>query len=134
MIVVVCGGKDFDDWGQICAALDYWHARLKITLVVQGGEVSLDPAERDVPFCDRRKWGAGWFAQRWAILRGVPFVEEALDLAEWKKTGGPAAPLRNRRMLEKHRPDRVITFPGTEGFSDMLNQARARGIKCIEVA
>jgi len=132
--VIVCGGRDFKGWKTAKTALDFWLPRLPITAVIQGGQVSLDPAERHLPWEQRKKWGADYIAKRWAELRGIPVIEEAVSAEEWKKLGGAAGPIRNRKMLDLHKPQAVISFEGGSGTADMLRQARARGIKCIEVS
>lgn len=134
MRVVVCGGRKFRDQKLAYESLDFWHNRLGFTLLIQGGQVSVDPSERHLPWDQRQKWGADYIAKCWAELRGVPMVEEAVSDADWKKFGPRAGPLRNGRMIDAHRPERVISFPGGAGTADMLGQARARGIKCIEIA
>lgn len=128
------GGKAFDDWEKAKAALDYWDARLQITRIVQGGHISLDPAEGHLPLGDRRKWGAQWMAKRWAMTRGIPFVDETLSSDEMKKLGASALATQNRRMLDRHKPHRVIAFAGDDGAVELLNQARASSVRCIEVA
>lgn len=133
MKAVICGGKNFNDWDKALRSLDYWRSRLDITVVVHDGDVSFDPAERALPDSQRRKWGVAALAQRWAELRGVGIIEERVRDDEWKKLGDRAAPLRNRRMLDIHKPGALICFPGDDSAAEMLNQARAAGVKCIEV-
>lgn len=53
--------------------------------------------------------------------------------AEWHKHGRAAGPIRNKRMLEDGKPDVVIAFPGGRGTANMVKQARAHGVKVIEV-
>lgn len=126
MRVLITGGRDFRDWKKACSAFDYWHLRLDITLVIQGGQVSRDPR-------DQEKWGGDYYAKKWAGLRGIPVVEERVTDEEWKKFDRDAGPMRNRRMIDRHKPEKVIALPGGKGTQDMLNQARACGIRCIEV-
>lgn len=133
MKVIVCGGPDFRGWKAARTALDFWLPRIPITVLIHGGRVSMSPADRHLPWEERKKWGADYIARRWAELRGVRTIEEALPDAEWKKLGGSATVLLNRKLLDL-RPDRVIALPGGEETSDMLTQARMRGVKCIEVA
>lgn len=133
-VVVVCGGRDFKAWSKARWALDYWHQRLGFSLLVQGGQVSMDPAERSLPWDKRTRWGADYIAKRWAMAKGIPNAEEAVSDADWKKFDLAAGPMRNTRMLMKYKPQRVIAFAGGKGTADMLDQARRAGVKCIEVA
>lgn len=51
--------------------------------------------------------------------------------ADWARHGRRAGPLRNQRMLDEGRPDRVIAFrmPGpSRGTDDMVRRARAAGL------
>jgi hypothetical protein len=134
MIVIICGGRDFRDQEKAFWVFDYWMPHLPITKVIQGGQVSLDPTERSVPWEKRKRWGADYFAGLWAKERRIPMVEERVTDEEWKKFGPAAGPMRNRRMLVRHKPEYVIALPGGRGTSDMLAQARAAGVKCIEAA
>jgi len=47
--------------------------------------------------------------------------------------GRAAGPVRNAQMLAEGKPDFVVAFPGGRGTADMCKQARARGVKVVEV-
>jgi hypothetical protein len=53
--------------------------------------------------------------------------------ADWTKYGRAAGPIRNKQMLVEGKPDLVVAFPGGPGTADMVRQARAAGIRVIEV-
>lgn len=127
MVVIICGGRDFRDRSKMAEALDYWMQRLPITKVVHGGQTSFDRLTKE-------KYGTDYLAGEWAKSRNIPVVVEAVSDEEWKKVGRGAGPMRNRRMLDRHNPERVIAFKGGSGTENMLEQARGRGVKCIEVA
>lgn len=113
MRIVVCGGRTFDDWEALKAVLDALHAFEAITEVIEGGAA-----------------GADMLARLWAEWEhDIPVTTV---LAEWKKYGPKAGPLRNVRMAEM-KPDLVVAFPGGQGTQNMIMQARTRGIQVSEV-
>lgn len=65
MIILVCGGRNWDDQDAMNAALDRIHAETTVTLLIEGGQATRDKASA-------RIWGADWQAQTWAISRNVP--------------------------------------------------------------
>jgi len=75
--------------------------------------------------------GADTLAGRWAELRRVPV--EAFP-ADWEKHGRAAGPIRNAPMLAEGKPDLVVAFPGGRGTANMCKQARAAGVKVVEVS
>lgn len=111
MKLLVCGGRDFNDW----AMLDYWlrkvHAKRPITLLIEGGAP-----------------GADSMARTWATKRGIRVETEHAD---WKKYGKAAGPIRNELMLTKWAPDGVVAFPGGKGTAGMIEKAEAAGVKVI---
>lgn len=121
MRVLVCGGRDFDDFEAIENFLNEGHQVTPISLLIQGGQRGWSETKNE--------WvGADWLASEWARKYQVPFVNEP---ALWDKEGRAAGPLRNGRMLEKWTPDIVIAFPGGRGTLNMINQANAAGIQVI---
>lgn len=51
--------------------------------------------------------------------------------ADWRAHGKAAGPIRNQRMVDEGKPDRVVAFrmPGeSRGTDDMVRRARAAGI------
>ena len=116
MKILVCGGRDYNDWFRVKQALDKIHREQEITEVVHGA------------CCDRlgKLRGADRWAEWWAILNEVPY--QAVP-AKWKAHGPSAGPRRNELMLERHRPDFVLAFPGGKGTKNMLNLAQQAGIE-----
>jgi hypothetical protein len=53
-------------------------------------------------------------------------------MADWKRFGRAAGPMRNERMLKEGRPDLVIAFPGRTGTAGMKALAREAGVMIIE--
>ena len=114
MRVLVCGGRDFDDWGRLCSELDkllFDSARL--IHIIQGGAK-----------------GADFLSRVWAKFRNCPWSEYPAD---WKKYGKGAGHIRNQQMLDEGKPDLVLAFPGGVGTADMVRRARKAGVEVIEV-
>jgi predicted Rossmann-fold nucleotide-binding protein len=103
MRVLVCGGRDYDEWKSVARAL----VELKPTVVIQGGAS-----------------GADRLAARWADINGVPIVTYP---ALWKQ-GKKAGPMRNAFMLQDGRPDIVLAFPGGRGTDGMVKLAEDAGV------
>jgi hypothetical protein len=109
MKFIVCGGRDYKDTEDVFWALDALHAKVGITLIIEGGALGTDRLGR-----------------AWAIDRGIPYKTYEAD---WKTYGKRAGPFRNLAMLTEGKPDGVVAFPGGRGTADMVNQATKAGIK-----
>jgi hypothetical protein len=105
MKVLVCGGRNFDDWPFIVYVLDRVHARHPITTLIEGGAT-----------------GADQFARRWAITRGI---EVATYPPDPDRYGHRAGPVRNTQMLREARPQLVVAFRGGSGTAHMITIAKA---------
>lgn len=112
MKVIVCGGRNFDNKEFVFQQLDKLHAATPIEWVIEGGAK-----------------GADALAMQWAGSRQVGWTEIK---AYWKKDGRAAGPIRNAEML-KHEPDLVVAFPGGPGTANMIKQAKAAGVKVLEL-
>jgi predicted Rossmann-fold nucleotide-binding protein len=110
--VLVCGGRDYQDWRTVADALRRLHESSPIGLVIHG--------------CDP---GAATLAVRWARLAGVP--TSGFD-ADFQSHGPAAERIRNARMIVESKPDLVIAFPGGEGTTDLVSRARAAGVPVEE--
>ena len=108
MRVIVCGGRDFADRTGLYAALDRFRSLHGITCVIQGAAP-----------------GADTLAYDWAADRRVMVINEP---AMRKKYGKSAGPKRNQHMIDAHKPNAVIAFPGDVGTADMIKRAKAAGI------
>lgn len=120
MNVLICGGRDMDrisawNWLEMNAKDELSFASglnsFTIEKVIHGG-------------CRGADEGAG----DWAKSEHIPVV---VCRADWKKHGKAAGPIRNREMIEVHKPDFVIALPGGKGTADMTRQAEAHGITVI---
>lgn len=112
MRILVCGGRNFNDWPLLKDTLDGLEP-MQASVIIHGAAL-----------------GADALASQWARLRRVvvePFF------ADWKTHGRASGPIRNARMLEEGKPDLVVAFPGGRGTANMVAQARAAGVRVIEV-
>ncbi len=109
MRVLVCGGRDYNDYEKICMALDKSSHQKTITLLIHGDALGADRLARD-----------------WAFSRNVP---RAPYPADWEAHGKAAGPIRNQKMIDEAKPEGVIAFPGGKGTADMIRRARAAGLQ-----
>jgi hypothetical protein len=113
MRVIVCGGRKFNDFQKMATAM---------TLIPQNSVIVHGGAK-----------GADHLAYKIATIRGM--TTEA-HLADWKKHGKAAGPIRNQAMLDTLDPKRdfVLAFPDPEskGTWDMVERARKAGVR-VEV-
>lgn len=115
MRVLVCGGREFDDYETLRLELFkvFDGVPFKEALLIEGGAK-----------------GADFLARVWAKGNGVPYKEYP---ANWKTHGYRAGPIRNQQMLDEGKPDLVVAFPGGEGTADMVRRAKKAGVEVIEV-
>lgn len=109
MKVLVCGGRDFKDWGAMRAILDNLRG---VEEIIHG---------------DAR--GADELAGRWALFRDVPCREFP---AKWERHGRSAGYRRNVEMADT-QPDIVIAFPGGKGTAHMVELAHKRGVRVMDL-
>jgi hypothetical protein len=115
MIVLVCGGREYEEAQRLYRTLSNVHENYRIDKIVCGGAPGADP-----------------IALSWAIKYGV-----RCDVypADWHKHGKSAGPIRNKQMLEDAKPDMVIAFPGGKGTANMTSLARKKAnvrVWCVE--
>jgi hypothetical protein len=106
MKVLVCGGRDFDDYEKVKDVLSQlfpWP-----TLIIEGGAD-----------------GADNLANMWARSQKIPVQQYKAD---WEKHGKGAGMIRNKQMLDEGKPDFVVSFPGGRGTWDMTSRAIEAGI------
>ena len=113
MKILVCGGRNFDDYDNMQSVLSSLNAeRGPISLIIHGAASGADRM-------------AGIYAYHHDIM-----VQEFP--ADWSAHGRSAGPIRNAAMLKKGRPDLVVAFPGGRGTADMVYQARNAGVEVID--
>ena len=112
MKILVCGGRDFNDYNAVKHVLD----DLKPGCIVSG-----------------MARGADTLAARWARNNNVRLLEYPAD---WKRYGRSAGFRRNRQMLDSEHPHLVVAFPGGRGTRHMVSYARSRNVpvKDLETA
>lgn len=117
MKVLVCGGREFDQWAILAPALDHFLDMADLLgeplTVIEGGAK-----------------GADFLGRVWAVWRGVDFREVKAD---WNEHGRAAGAIRNREMLLRHSPDFVVAFPGDRGTGDMIRAAKYAGFVVVRV-
>lgn len=112
MKVLVCGGRDFNDALTLGSWLGGIHKNNgPITLLIEGGAR-----------------GADYMARRFAEWAGIPVKTFPAD---WDKQGRSAGPIRNRQMLVEGQPDLVVAFEGGRGTANMVEQAKAAGVRVL---
>lgn len=112
MIVLVCGGRDFEDRPWLERVLDYFHEKHQFTVLLHGAAK-----------------GADSYAGSWAYAKGG--IEVKKFPANRKTHGKSAGPLRNQLMLSEGKPNLVIAFPGGTGTADMVVRANLAKVPVI---
>jgi hypothetical protein len=107
--ILVCGGRNYFNQAQVNAILDQHNP----TTIIHG-------AAR----------GADTLAGNYARANNL---QEIACPADWAKYGLKAGFLRNAQMLNDHKPDLVIAFPGGRGTADMVRRARRAKVVVIEI-
>jgi hypothetical protein len=118
LVLIVCGGRDYEDRDQVYLFLDYIDYMRVIKTIIQGGAT-----------------GADKLAKEWAESRGKKCIEERALWGYLEEKGAvirtrsdgtqynaKAGYDRNLRMLTKHNPDGTVAFPGGRGTADMIKQ------------
>jgi hypothetical protein len=114
MRVLVCGGRDFLNRTAVWKELNGLHAKHGRLTVIQGGARGVDQMARE-----------------WCYdVRSVHMINEPAD---WLKHGPAAGPIRNQLMLDEHKPDMVLAFPGGRGTADMVRRAEKAGVPVLHV-
>jgi hypothetical protein len=114
MKVLVCGGRDFNDWDLLHEVLNGLNNDKAIDCIIEG---------------DAR--GADRLAGQWAQQHGIGL---RIFVPEYDQFGPRLAPpLRNQRMLDEGKPDLVVAFPGGGGTKDMISRAIKAGVPIHEV-
>lgn len=113
MIVLVCGGREYNETVRIHRTLAALHKKRKIEKLVCGGAR-----------------GADQIAARWALANNVDL--RTIN-AEWDKHGKAAGILRNKRMLMEEPIDLCVVFPGGRGTLAMRNMCEEAKIEILSM-
>jgi len=109
MRILVCGGRNYGDQQKVSETL----LSLTPTSIIHGNAA-----------------GADDLADSWAKANHIPVLPFRAD---WGTFGRSAGPIRNKQMIEEGKPDLVVAFPGGKGTANMIKQAKAAGIKVLEI-
>ncbi len=113
MRVLVCGGRDYDNKAEVFRELSELRQLCGNLTIITGGAP-----------------GADDLARLWALRERQKCITEPAD---WDKHGKAAGPIRNQLMIDKHKPEFVLAFPGGRGTADMVRRARDAGIETRRV-
>lgn len=119
MIVLVTGGRNYDDWRKVSDRLAPFGVG---DILVVGGADGADERAR----------------QAWHYRNQLPYV---VHPAPWDRTGKAAGMMRNMAMgkgltlspYASLEPDLVIAFPGGRGTANMVRIAEEQGIEVDRV-
>lgn len=115
MIVLVYGGRRYQDRARVFAELDAIHALKPITLLIQGEATGADAYGKawarahDVLTSD---FAADWNNMEVEIVR----PKRRADGSVYNAAAGG---IRNRRMMDEGKPDLALEFPGGSGTANM---------------
>lgn len=126
MRVLVCGGREYDDWSAFSEGM--WKVMKDLGLDNQ--DYFEGDASKKITIIHGNAKGADFMARIWTKLWGC--TEQRYD-ANWSLHGKSAGPIRNALMIEEGQPDVVISFPGSSGTAHMVSIARKKGVKVIEI-
>lgn len=111
--VLVCGGRDYNDYDRL-------EDELNLLWRVHGDFVVISGMAR----------GADSLAVRYAEQYNCPLEKFP---ALWDVHGRSAGYIRNKQMLVEGKPDIVVAFPGGKGTENMVKIARDSGVEVLEV-
>lgn len=116
MIVLVCGGRDFNNYKQLEETLNTLYLTSD-DLIVSGGCVGTDT-----------------FAELYAIRHNIP---KKIFYAEWRKYGENAEIIRNNKQIDyiKNFTSCVVAFnsSNTKGTQHTIQQAIKYNIPVMEI-
>lgn len=104
MRILVCGGRDFDDYAKVCEVLNKYS---NITEICHGGARGADSLAND-----------------YANHNKIPCK---VYNADWNKHGKSAGIIRNFYMLHDFKPDLVVSFKGGRGTQNMIDLSLKNG-------
>lgn len=111
MIVLVCGGRTYNDYVTFEQCMNM--LPFKPSAIVHGGAK-----------------GADSLADTYAKIKGIPVIR--VD-ALWNYHGNKAGILRNQSMLDFINIGYVVAFPGGTGTGDMIRRSKAKQLPVWEI-
>lgn len=124
MRILVCGGRDFSDY-------DLLGKTLLGLFPPATDDMSTWMVPSDTVIIHGDADGADQLADQWAVVHWVQIERYPAD---WERHGRAAGPIRNKQMLDEGKPDLVVAFPGGRGTANMVRQARAAGVRVMEIS
>lgn len=122
MRVLVCGGREFDDWDTLYSTL------------YEVFDNGVRPLNEPFTVIEGGAKGADFLARVWAKYMSIEYPVSFEEYpADWKSHGKSAGSIRNQQMLDQGKPDLVVAFPGGSGTADMVKRAKNAGVKIMEV-
>jgi len=112
-VVLVCGGRDFNDEDYMNSRLEKLFKAREPDLLVHGNAEGAD------------KFSGEFALSKECNVMVVP--------AKWKQHGRSAGPIRNAEMLALQRVDLVVAFPGGTGTKSMMTLAEKENIKVVNL-
>lgn len=113
MKILVCGGRDYDDYDRL-------EDELNLLWRVHGDFTVISGMAR----------GADSLAVRYAEDYDCPLEKFPAD---WDTHGRSAGYIRNQQMLDEGKPDLVVAFPGGRGTENMIKIARKAGVEVYKI-
>lgn len=131
MIWLICGGRAFADQEMFDRVMREIVAEYGLPGKVVHGKARGADAMAD-------EWGARFFLDVAAVPADwTDLSHKDADIRTHPKTGekydAKAGPRRNQKMLDEHKPNLVIAFPGKFGTTDMIFRSLKAGIRTIKV-
>lgn len=118
MRILVCGGREYDDYLTVRNTLDH--------LIYDGDHTNWE----DHTIISGGARGADTLAVRFAQNYGTKL---RVFQPDWKRYGKSAGHIRNQQMLDEGKPNKVVAFPGGSGTADMIRRAKKANIEVIEI-
>jgi hypothetical protein len=118
--VLVTGGRTFNDTAWLHAALDLLHSKAPITEIIEGGAPGADVRAQE--------WGNRVIGKEKVTTVEAEWERYSAGLKAGQKN--PAGVIRNAQMA-KLRPDVVLACPGGPGTANMIDVARAHGLRVV---
>lgn len=125
MRILICGGRDFNDWEFFATTM---HEIEKERSIHFNPDDNWLPSDFEI--ISGMAKGADTLAVDYAVINWLKLHEFPAD---WNKHGRSAGPIRNIQMLKEGRPDLVVAFPGGRGTAHMVKIAKEAGVEVIEV-
>jgi hypothetical protein len=112
MVWLVCGGRAMGPPEKVFEVLNKLALERGLpTLVLTGGATGADT------------WGLLWAKRKGVVRRSFP--------ADWGRHGKRAGMQRNQIMLDAHKVDLVVAFPGGAGTADMVRRSREANVEVV---